>query len=65
MFRIHLSPVSDKSPSLSQLDMIHYCCGRSFFLEHVTGAGSVVLSVPSLVATGVYIRLGQSIVYFP
>lgn len=30
-----------------------------------SGAGSVVLSVPCLVAIGIYVRLGKSVMYFP
>lgn len=36
MFRTYLSPVTDKGVSLSQVDAVHYCCGRSFFLLQVT-----------------------------
>lgn len=36
MFTMHLSPVTDKCMSLSQLDTIHYFCGRSFSLVDVT-----------------------------
>lgn len=65
MFRMHLTPVTDKCMSLSQLDTIHYFCGSSFSLVDVTLAGSVVMSVPSLVTIGIYIRLGKSMVCFP
>lgn len=65
MFRIPLSAVAGKRLSLSELDTVCYCCGGSFSLVHATGAGSVELSVPSLVATGVHGRLGKSTVYFP
>lgn len=41
MFRIHVLPVLINVLSLSQLDTIHYCCGRSFFLLHVALAQAV------------------------
>lgn len=65
MFKMHLTPVTDKCMSLSQLGTIHYFCGSSFSLVDVTVAVSVVLSIPCLVTIGICIRLGKFIVYFP